>query len=104
MPDHERGHEGRNDHPGQGHNPPHGHPQPHPVEIRVNTRPFTVPDNDVSFEEVVGLAFPGSTPGPQFRVSYENAVGPNTDGNLVPGTSVKVHKGTIFHVTPTDKS
>jgi hypothetical protein len=74
------------------------------VQIIVNGRPFTVLDNEVSFEEVVGLAFPRPDPSALFRVSYEKAAGPNTEGNLVAGQSVKVRKGTIFHVTPTDKS
>jgi hypothetical protein len=74
------------------------------VTIVVNGRPFTVPDHLVSFEEVVQLAFPRPDPSALFRVSYEKAAGPDPDGNLVAGQSVKVHKGTIFHVTPTDKS
>lgn len=108
-PDPAHGQEGRHESPNQGAvqaGPitPRPDPRPQQVPIIVNGRQFTVPDDDVSFEEVVRLAFPSPDPCALFRVSYEKAAGPNTEGNLVAGQSVKVRKGTIFHVTPTDKS
>ena len=77
----------------------------HEVTIIVNGRERTVEEKEVSFEEVVELAFPGSPTGPNivYTVAYRRAAG-NRSGDLVPGESVKVKQGTIFDVTQTDKS
>jgi len=78
----------------------------HEVTIIVNGRPRTVEGKDVSFDEVVALAFPEPPQGEYIviTVAYRNAAG-NRSGDLVKGQSVKVkEKGTIFDVTATDKS
>ncbi len=77
----------------------------HEVTIIVNGRERTVADKDVSFEEAVELAFPGSPAGPDivYTVAFRKAAG-NRTGDLLPGQSVKVKEGTIFDVTQTDKS
>lgn len=81
------------------------HGKTHEVTIIVNGRERTVEEKDVSFEEVVELAFPGSPTGPNivYTVAYRKAAG-NKSGDLLPGRSVKVKRGTIFDVTQTDKS
>ena len=76
------------------------------ITIIVNAQQKTVPSRDVSYSEVVALAFP-TQPAPDiiYTVTYENAVKPNHEGSLVEGGSVTVkEKGTIFDVTPTNKS
>lgn len=76
------------------------------VTIIVNGRERTVRDRDVSFDEVVLLAFPEPPEGEfiVITVAYRNAAG-NRSGDLVKGKSVKVkEKGTIFDVLATDKS
>lgn len=75
------------------------------VAIIVNGRERTVEEKEVSFEEVVELAFPGSPSGPNivYTAAYRKAAG-NRSGDLLPGQSVKVKEGTIFDVTQTDKS
>jgi hypothetical protein len=80
------------------------HGKAHEVTIIVNGRERTV-GKEVSFEEVVELAFPGSPTGPNivYTVAYRRAAG-NRSGDLLPGGSVKVKQGTIFDVTQTDKS
>lgn len=81
------------------------HGKAHEVTIIVNGRKRTVEDKDVSYDEAVELAFPGSPTGPNmvYTVAYRKAAG-NRSGDLLPGQSEKVKEGTIFDVTQTDKS
>lgn len=75
-------------------------------EIIVNGRPRIVDDENVSYEDVTQIAFPGQG-GPQidFAVSYRKAASEPHAGEMEKGESVKVKKkGTIFNVTLTDKS
>jgi hypothetical protein len=82
---------------------------PKPVtdyEIIVNARPRIVHDEDVTFEQVVALAFPGPH-GENiiFSVTYRHAASKPHAGELGAGGVVEVKKkGTIFNVTKTDKS
>ncbi len=76
------------------------------ITIFVNTRPHTVEKKEeISFEEVVALAYPTTPPGGNiaFSVMYERGHG-NVDGTLVPGQTVKVKDGMRFDVTATDRS
>jgi hypothetical protein len=75
--------------------------------IVVNGEPKDVADRDVSYEGVVELAFPGlaSDPNNTFTVLYRKADHSRTEGSLVAGGSVKVHKqGTSFSVTRSIRS
>ena len=82
------------------------------VKIVVNGREKVVPsgelssDKEISFRQVVGLAFdpPPSGPGIVFTVSYRNGAGRPPDGRFVAGKSVKIQDGTVFNVSFTDKS
>lgn len=81
------------------------HKNAHEVTIIVNGRERTVEEKEVSFEEVVELAFPEPPTGENvlITVAYRKAAG-NRSGDLLPGQTVKVKEGTIFDVTATDKS
>ncbi len=76
------------------------------IIIIVNAEKKTVPSREVSYAEVVSLAYPTPpSPDTTFTVTYRNAVGPNKEGSLVDGQSVKVREeGTIFNVRATGKS
>lgn len=76
------------------------------IEIFVNARPHLVADRDVSFEDVVALAFPGQTPAPdtEYIVTYTRAQHGNASGSLAPGQSIRVKKGTSFAVQVTTRS
>ena len=78
---------------------------PKSVTIYVNTAAHVVDKGDISFDEVVKLAYPVPPPGPNvgFTVLYQRGHG-SKDGTLVAGQSVEVKDGMIFDVTPTDKS
>lgn len=79
-----------------------GH-QDKPVNIIVNARPKKVEGNQISYEEVVELAFPGQVdPEIVYTVTY---VGPQTpDGTLVAGQSVSIRNGMKFDVNKTNRS
>ena len=78
-------------------------------KIKVNGRTRTVEGHEVSFEEVVKLAFPSgpTKPNTKFTVTYRNGAQVPAMGELDPGQSVKVKPGhnpdneTIFNVTET---
>lgn len=82
------------------------------VTIIVNGRERVVSsstlssDSELSFDEVVRLAFDPTPSGPDimFTVSYRNGAGRPPEGRLVAGQSVKVKDGTVFNVTLTDRS
>lgn len=75
-------------------------------EIIVNSRQHVVPTKQVTFEQVVQLAFPGQQQEPDavFSMTYRHAVSKPHAGELGPGGTVEVKKGTVFNVTKTIKS
>lgn len=79
---------------------------PRTFEIIVNSRRKTVTTKQVSFEQVVQLAFPGQhDSNVVFSMTYRHAASHPHAGELGPGGSVKVKKkGTVFNVTRTVQS
>lgn len=76
------------------------------VTIIVNTIRHRFEKEDISFEEVVSLAYDGNPPsGPNvgFTVMWRRGHG-NKDGVLAAGETVKVKDGMIFDVSATDRS
>jgi hypothetical protein len=75
------------------------------VMIFVNTREKHVAKGDVTFDQIIALAYevPPNGENVLFTVMYRKAEG-NKDGFLVQGGSVKAHKGMMFNVSATDKS
>lgn len=83
--------------------------QPHKersTTIVVNGREKTVTSKEISFEELLELAFENPPTGDNwfFTVVYRRGEGNKPSGTLAPGESVKVKDGMIFDVTATDKS
>lgn len=81
--------------------------EPKTVTIIVNGRAKSWPKNgDISFEEVIALAFqdPPRGDGIQFTVQYTRGTGQKPAGTLVEGQSVKVKDGMEFDVTQTNRS
>lgn len=76
------------------------------VTIVVNGTQKTVAKDDLSFSEVVHLAFETPPYGENtlFTITYRRGHGNKPEGILAEGESVKVKEGMIFDVTPTDKS
>ncbi len=75
------------------------------VTIYVNTRPHEVVKDEISFDEVVKLAYPSTPPGGNiaYSVMYERGHG-GKEGTLVAGQSVKLKDRMRFDVTATDRS
>lgn len=71
------------------------------INIIVNGRPKKVPDQAISFEEVVALAFNPVPPNALFTVTWSQG---NQSGSLVAGKSVAVQNGMKFDVTETGQS
>lgn len=75
-------------------------------KIIVNGRPKEVTSKELSFTEIVSLAFSNPPTGENilFTVTYEKGKGSKPEGTLVKGQSVHIKNGMIFNVTATDKS
>jgi hypothetical protein len=76
------------------------------VTIVVNGTQKTVQKDDITYDEVVKLAFETPPYGENtlFSVTYRRGHGNKPEGILAEGESVKVKEGMIFDVTATDKS
>lgn len=97
------------DNPGQGHgNEDHGGGDggQSQTTIIVNTREKTVPGKEVTYDQIVGLAFETIPSGENIEITvlYRDGPGQNKEGTLAPNGSVRVKKDMIFDVTATDKS
>jgi len=82
-----------------------GHDHDKEFKIIVNGREKTVTTKELTFDEVVALAFDNPPTGENvlFTITYRKGEG-NKEGSLVAGETVKIKDGMIFNVTPTDRS
>lgn len=77
------------------------------VSIIVNGRPKEVQGKELTFEQVVGLAFESAPYGTDtiFSVTYRKGGNQHRpEGIMVEGDVVKVKDGTIFNVSATNRS
>jgi hypothetical protein len=83
-----------------------GPPQVKHFDIFVNGRKKVVTTQELTFDQVVALAFEPVPTGPyiMFTITYRHGPHANPEGNLLEGGTVKVKDGMIFNVTPTNKS
>ena len=74
--------------------------------ITVNGRQRQVERDELSFDELVDLAFDDPARGPQivFTITFREAGGRVPEGELDEGQRLKVQDGTIINVTRTDQS
>jgi hypothetical protein len=78
---------------------------PRETEIIVNARKRIVKGDEVSFEEIVQIAFPGShDTNTAFSMTFRHAACEPHAGELAPGGHVKVKNETVFNVTKTVRS
>ena len=84
----------------------HGRPDEKGFSIVVNGREKTVRDEELTFRQLVALAFDDPPTGEFicFTITYRHAAGRKPEGTLIEGKSVKVRDGTVINVTVTDKS
>lgn len=76
------------------------------IVIVVNGKKRDVVETNLSFDDLVKLAFENPPYGPNtlFTITYRNGPKKNPEGTLTTGHSVRIKKGMIFNVTATDKS
>lgn len=76
------------------------------ITIIVNGRPKTTHEQELTFLEIVRIAFETATINETtaYTVTYKRGQGSKPEGSLVNGESVKLKEGMIFNVTATDKS
>lgn len=74
--------------------------------IIVNGQEDKEAKKTLTFVEVLNLAFPIPRPIPDtdYSITFKNAASSPRNGQLNPGGSVEVRNGTMFDVTPTNKS
>jgi len=73
--------------------------------IFVNAREKVVAQRELTFEEIVILAFgPPNGDASVYTVTYQKGPDKKEKGSLVAGESVKLKDGMIFNVVRTDKS
>ena len=75
-------------------------------EIYINGRPREVTESQLSFEQVVRLAYdpPPAGENVQITVVFRRGHGNKPEGSLMPGQVLKIKEGMIIDVTATDKS
>ena len=76
------------------------------IDIIVNGTTYQVPNDEVSFDQVVDIAYPDGGRGPliTYTVNFYNGAGRPPEGKLIEGQEAKVKDGTVFNVTRTDRS
>lgn len=77
------------------------------VVIIVNGRPKEVYEKELSFEEIVNLAFDNNPPTGDnivITVTFTKGPGAKKEGSLLPGDTVKIRDRMVFNVSATDKS
>jgi hypothetical protein len=76
------------------------------ITIIVDGTAHEWPKGQITFAQVVTLEFPDYKPGDGVNYSVKYTKGPkeNPEGVLVPGASVEVKEGMVFHVTRTGQS
>jgi hypothetical protein len=80
-------------------------PKPRPVTIIINTRSHPWVFTDITFEQVVELAYPGQpVEGHDFTVRYSRGPNGHGSGSLTPGHIVEVKNGMVFDVYRTSRS
>ena len=76
------------------------------IRIIVDGTPHLVPTDEVTFDAVVNLAYPGGGRGEliTYTVTFYDGGGRPPEGALAEGEKAKVKDGTVFNVTRTDRS
>ena len=76
------------------------------VTIIINGREKTVPKTELTFDQLVQLAFDEPPTGEFicFTITYRRGQGNKPEGTLSDGETAKIKDGMIFNVTRTDKS
>jgi len=74
------------------------------ITIFVNARERHITEDEVTYTEVVLLAYDPMEENVIYTVSYKGGPKKKPAGTLSPGDIIEVKSGMIFNVTPTNKS
>ena len=76
------------------------------TQIVVNGRIEKVDGLEVTYDQIVNIAYPDGSRGPNisYTITYYNGAGDKPEGGLAPGETTKIKDGTVFNVTRTDRS
>lgn len=76
------------------------------IPIIVNGREKKVSERELSFSEIVRLAFDNPPTGENicFTITYRNGDDCKPEGTIIEGETINLKRGMIFNVTSTDKS
>ncbi|AEA26492.1 hypothetical protein Psed_4332 [Pseudonocardia dioxanivorans CB1190] len=79
---------------------------PREMTIVINARERTVTDKELTFEQLVAMAYPSAPTGENvmFTISFRRGHGNKPEGSLLTGETVKIKDGMVFVVSATDKS
>jgi hypothetical protein len=80
-------------------------PQSHKdITIFINTREFTLHQKNLTYQELVDLAFPGNISSPEkiYEITYSSDHG--LDGKVGVDGNVKLKEGMVFNVGLTNRS
>lgn len=101
--------------------PPQVYSEPHSIRSRelapqdqeggrivINGRSSMIDREDISYDELVSLAFPDvplDSPGSNaLTVTFRNGTPERPEGSLIKRDRIRLHPGTVFNVTATNKS
>lgn len=73
-------------------------------KIFINSREKIWDKKEISYHDVVTLAFGSEDPNKVYDITFSRGPESNHEGTLVKGDSVKVKNGMLFNATPTNKS
>ncbi len=78
----------------------------HIVTIVINTMDHNEPKGKISYDRVIGLAYPdvAQFPNATYSIIYERGASGNAQGTLSKGGSVEIVKGMRFRVKRTGES
>lgn len=81
-----------------------GQGQDHKFTVIVNGQRRTVDGDQLSYEQVVRLAFPNVDPNTAYTVTYDKGPKENREGSMDAGDKVRIQNGMVFNVSATSKS
>lgn len=86
--------------------PGHENDRAREITIVINARVRTVTDKELTFDQLVALAFPTAPTGENvlFTISFRRGHGNKPEGSLLAGETIKIKDGMVFVVSATDKS
>ena len=79
-------------------------PEDHRVTVIVNGQRREVEGEQLSYEQVVRLAFPNVDPHTAYTVTYDKGPKENREGSMDAGDKVRIQNGMVFNVSATSKS